>query len=173
MANKYSYIKIVTLNLNIWFHFSSNRRLILIFSLKGAARATQTSIYIKWECANSNTTVHLICSTHIVYQFFFFPTVHRFVCAFLYFLLNIYKCMYSYTDLTNSYNIFTIIDNLHCLSTFFFFFFHNKSILLVFFLSFLLNIICAYTVTLTQQFLTIFSQLLRCQFFKGQNKIIK
>ena len=144
MANKYSYIKIVTLNLNIWFHFSSNRRLILIFSLKGAASATQTSIYIKWECANSNTTVHLVCSTHIVYQFFFSPTVHRFVCAFLSFLLNIYKCMYSYTDLTNSYNIFTIIDNLHGSSAFFFFFFfHSKPVLLVLFLSFLLNIICA------------------------------
>ena len=38
MTNKYSYIKIVTLNLNTWFHFSSNRRLILIFSLKGATR---------------------------------------------------------------------------------------------------------------------------------------
>jgi len=39
MTNKYSYIKIVTLSLNKWFHSSSNRSSILIFSLKGAARA--------------------------------------------------------------------------------------------------------------------------------------
>ena len=29
-------------------------------------------------------------------------------------------CMYSYTNLTNSYNIFTIIDNLHCTLALFF-----------------------------------------------------
>ena len=34
----------------------------------------------------------------------------------------VYMCMYSYIDLTNSYNVFTIIDNLHCSLAFFFFF---------------------------------------------------
>ena len=33
----------------------------------------------------------------------------------------VYMCMYSYIDLTNSYNVFTIIDNLHCSLAFFFF----------------------------------------------------
>ena len=47
---------------------------------------------------------------------FLFSTNHStpiLVVLFLSFLLNIYICMYSYIDLTNSYNIFTIIDNLH------------------------------------------------------------
>ena len=61
----------------------------------------------------------------------------------------VYMCMYSYIDLTNSYNVFTIIDNLHCSLAFFFS--HNMLVLLV-----LLNIICAYTITLMQQFLQYF-----------------
>ena len=74
-------------------------------------------------------------------------------------------CVYSYTNLTNSYNIFTIIDSLHCSLALFFF--NNTLVLLV-----LLKIICAYIITLTQQIFTIFLSLLRSQFFKGQNKII-
>ena len=62
----------------------------------------------------------------------------------------VYMCMYSYIDLTNSYNVFTIIDNLHC-SLAFFFFSHYMLVLLV-----LLNIICAYTITLTQKILQYF-----------------
>ena len=49
------------------------------------------------------------------------------VVLFLSFLLNIYMCMYSYTNLTIFYNIFTIIDNLHCsLALFSFSFFFSQ-----------------------------------------------
>ena len=54
----------------------------------------------------------------------------------------------------------------------FLFFFLFSAVLLVLFLSFLLNIyMCKHSCT--QHILVIFSQLLRCQFFKSQNKIIK
>ena len=124
----------------------------LFLNLKFKCLGRAMSIYKKRECTNSKY-YSAFGLFNPDYSFFFF-IVHQFVCAFLSFLLNIYKCMYSYIELTKSYNIFTIIDNLHGSSAFFFF--HSKPVLLVLFLSFLLNIICAYTVTLTQQFFTIF-----------------
>ena len=143
------------------FHTSSNRNFILIFSLKRqhmqATRATLTCIYKKCQCAN----MHLVCSTRTIHQpffsFFFHSKPVQFV-LFLSFLLNIYMCIYSYTDLINSHNIFTIIDNLHCSSAFFcfFFVFHSMPVLLVLFCLFFYIFIHTYTITLTQQILIIF-----------------
>ena len=71
-------------------------------------------------------------------------------------------CIYTYTDLTNSYNIFTIIWQsalfIGLFFLFFFFFFpHNTPILFVLFLSFLLNIyMCIYNYTDTTHFYNIF-----------------
>ena len=107
-------------------------------------------VYVQLHWINKFLHFHNI----VYYAFFFPPTNHStsdLVVLFLSFLLNIYMCIYSYTELTNSYNIFTIIDNLHCSLALFFF--HNTLVLLV-----LLNIICAYTITLMQQIFTIFSQ---------------
>ena len=72
----------------------------------------------------TSTTFFVTFSQHCSFVFCFFPTNHStlvLVVLFLSFLLNIYMCMYSYTNLTNSYNIFIIIDNLHCSLALFFF----------------------------------------------------
>ena len=80
-------------------------------------------------------------------------------------------CIYSYIDLTNSYNIFTIIwqsalfivykkikkEKLHC-SLALFFFLHSTPFLLVLFSYFLLNIyMCIHSYTDTKHSYNIFT----------------
>ena len=82
------------------------------------------------------------------------------VCVFLSFPLNIYYYMYiySYTDLTNSYNIFTIILQPALFIGLFFFFLHSTPFLLVLFSSFLLNIyMCIHNYTNTTYSYNIFT----------------
>ena len=82
------------------------------------------------------------------------------VCVFLSFPLNIYYYMYiySYTDLTNSYNIFTIILQPALFIGLFFFFLHSTPFLLVLFSSFLLNIyMCIHSYTDTKHSYNIFT----------------
>ena len=110
--------------------------------------------------------------------FFFFA---GFVSAFLSFPFNIYY-LYVHIQLYRLniflqyfHNYFTICAVHWPLSFFFFFFFFSTvhRFCLCSFCIFFYIFICTYTITMTQYILTIFSQLLRCQFFKSQNKIIK
>ena len=68
--------------------------------------------------------------------------------------------LFTYTNLTNSYNIFTIIWQSTLFIDFFFFFsfFHSTMVMLVLFLSFLLNIyICMHSYTDTTHSYNIFT----------------
>ena len=74
-------------------------------------------------------------------------------------------CMYGYTELTNSYNIFTIIDNLHCSLALFFFSSQYASFACAF-----KYYMCIHNYTNATNFYNIFS-IARSQLLIDQNKI--
>ena len=79
------------------------------------------------------------CSLGFFFFFFTNDSTPVLVVLFLSFILNIYMCMYSYTELTNSYTFTTLFIR-------FFFLNHSTPVLVVLFLSFLLNIyMCMYS----------------------------
>ena len=146
---------------SLWWSETYNIALISFIKLI-SFYSLNISIYKKRARADNNVVqcFGLFNSCALFIMPFFFPPFAGVVCAFLSFLLNIYMCIYSYTVLTNSYNIFTIIWQSALFIGLFFllFFFYSTPILLVLFLSFLLNIyMCIYSYTNTTHSYNIFT----------------
>ena len=134
-------------------------------------------LYIKKrECVNSDFVrgIWFVQPTMFIGLFFSPVLIVLFVFCLFFYIFIIYMYIFSYTNLTNIYNYLTICI-LHWPHFFLFLFLFSTVcwLCLCSFCLFFKIFICIYTVILTQHILTIFSQLLRCQFFKDQNKIVK
>ena len=105
-----------------FFFFTSSSTPILVVLFLSFLLNIDMCMYSYTELTNSYTFTTLFIRLLFFFFFFFFTNYNMpvLVVLFLSFLLNIYMCMYSYIELTNPYNIFTIIDNLHCSLALFF-----------------------------------------------------
>ena len=133
-------------------------------------------IYTAFFYIHSTLVVLFLFDPHRLsaFVFFFFFLLRRFCLCFFAFSVKylLFICIYTITHQFNKFLYYFHNYLAICMVFFFFFFLQYTSFACAFFV-FSFKYWFVHTQLLTQHILIIFSQLLRYQLFKGQNKIIK